>query len=340
MASAQEIVLELFYGRWRSQTLHAGVELGVFEVVGHDPIAAAQVATELGLDPALTYRLLRALGALGVLREQEAHSFSLTEAGGLLCSDHPQSMRDALLLREGPEHTAIWKHLAAIVRDGRQDGFVREYGATAFEHAAREPSYAKAFDAGMSSQSNLQTTWTIEALRDCDLSSIAHLCDVGGGRGHLLGHLLVRYPHLRGTVLERPGVVDQGQLLWAEKLHLGDRCRYVTGDMFVGVPAADAYAMKMILHDWNDAECVQILRNLCRSAPPAGRVFIIEHVIADCGTPDHAAMFDMHMMCWGSGRERTVQEYRSLLQASGWEFTVTWFPSSGAIGVIEGAKSG
>ncbi len=217
---------------------------------------------------------------------------------------------------------------------------MREYGATAFEHAARESSYAKAFDAGMSSQSNLQTAWTIEALRDCDFSSIARLCDVGGGRGHLLGHLLVRYPHLRGTVLERPGVVDQKQVLWAEKLRLGDRCRYVTGDMFVDAPAADAYAMKMILHDWNDDECVQILRNLHRSAARAGRVFIIEHVIPDRGTPDYAAMFDMHMMCWGGGRERTVQEYRALLQASGWEFTATWFPSSRAIGVIEGAKSG
>jgi hypothetical protein len=340
LANAQETLLQLFYGRWRSQTLYAGVRLGIFEAVGREPVPAAQVARELDLEPTLTYRLLRALGSLGVLREHDARSFSLSEAGELLRGDHPQSMRDALLLREGPEHTAIWKHLPAIVRDGRQDGFFREYGATAFDHAEREPGYAKAFDAGMSSMSNLQTLWTIEALRECDFTSIALLCDVGGGRGHLLSHLLARYPHLRGTVLERPGVVDQRQLLWAERLGLGDRCSYLAGDMFVDVPEADAYTMKMILHDWNDDECVRILRNVHRRAVPAGRVFIIEHVIPDNGTPDYAALFDMHMMCWGTGRERTVREYRALLEASGWTFAKTWFSLSGAIGVIEGAKPG
>ncbi len=31
--------------------------------------------------------------------------------------------------------------------------------------------------------------------------------------------------------------------------------------MFNTVPPANAYMMKMILHDWNDEECVQILSN-------------------------------------------------------------------------------
>ena len=46
--------------------------------------------------------------------------------------------------------------------------------------------------------------------------------------------------------------------------------------MFKQVPQADAYSMKMILHDWNDAECVEILSNVRRSARPGGRVFIVD----------------------------------------------------------------
>jgi hypothetical protein len=42
------------------------------------------------------------------------------------------------------------------------------------------------------------------------------------------------------------------------------------------------------------------------------------------------------MMCWGTGRERAVQEYRGLLEASGWAFRAAWYPPSGAIGVVEG----
>ena len=65
VSDPQATVLELLYGRWRSQTLYAGVKLGIFEVVGGEPMRAAVVARELNLDPALSYRLLRALGSLG-----------------------------------------------------------------------------------------------------------------------------------------------------------------------------------------------------------------------------------------------------------------------------------
>ena len=338
MSTPQTAVLHLLYGRWRSQTLYAGVKLGIFELIGDEPTRAAEVARELSLDPAMSYRLLRTLASLWLLSEHGDQCFSLTDAGRLLASAHPQSLRDVVLLREGPEHTAVWKHLPDIVRDGTQNGFVREFGRSAFEHASHDPTYGAAFDAGMSSHSRLQSAWTIEALRDCDLTSITHLCDVGGGQGHLLCQVLIQYPHLMGTVLERSAVIENKPSLWAEKLQLGNRCAYVAGDMFVDVPVADAYILKMILHDWNDDECVQILENMNRRASPAGRVFIVEHVIEVPSQSDFAALFDMHMMCWGTGRERTAQEYANLLERSGWNFAATWFPASGAVGVIEGTR--
>jgi O-methyltransferase domain len=33
--------------------------------------------------------------------------------------------------------------------------------------------------------------------------------------------------------------------------------------MFNRVPRDDAYSLKMILHDWDDQECIKILSNLC-----------------------------------------------------------------------------
>jgi len=149
---------------------------------------------------------------------------------------------------------------------------------------------------------------------------------------------LVQYPHLSGTVLERPSVLENRQAPWAEKLNVGDRCCYVAGDMFVDVPPADAYLMKMILHDWSDEECVQVLLNMYRRVSPGGRVFIAEHVIPDVDTPHFAKLFDIHMMVWGTGREQTGDEYADLLRSAGWQYVDSWFPSRGAMGVIEGAK--
>jgi hypothetical protein len=52
-----------------------------------------------------------------------------------------------------------------------------------------------------------------------------------------------------------------------------------------------------------------------------------------------ATLFDIHMMCWGTGRERTIQEYASLFQEAGWNYVASWFPPGGAIGVVEGTKA-
>jgi len=182
MSNPPDIILDLLYARWRAQTLYAGVKLNIFEVIRSEPIYFGEIARELGLDPSLLYRLLRALCSLGLLNEQRPEWFSITAVGEFLQNDHPQSLRDLVLLREGPEHTAVWKHLPEIVRDGRQNGFEREFGYSAFDYAAHEPNYAMTFDAGMTSHSRLQTSWVLEALRDYDFSPIAHLCDVGGGQ--------------------------------------------------------------------------------------------------------------------------------------------------------------
>lgn len=270
-------VRDLIYGRWRSQ-IHAGVELGIFEAVEATPKDTTSIAVELGLDPSLAYRLLRALGSLGLLNEESNdRRFSLTAAGAVLRSDHPQSLRGVVLLTEGPEHCAVWKHLPAIVRDGKQDGFVRESTSWPGTRTCR----------GRSSSGRASSATALRFGRSGSASPIdAAMCG---------------------------------------------------GDMFVDVPTADAYVMKMILHDWNDDECVQLLKNARRRAATAGRVFIVEHVVPPAGTPHFAKLFDIHMLCWGTGRERTELEYAALLQACGWRFVRTWLLVEGTVSVIEGA---
>jgi O-methyltransferase domain/Dimerisation domain len=338
MSDSQEKVFDLIFGRWRSQILYAGVKLGIFDALRAGPKTATLTAHELGLDSTLAYRLMRALGSLELLREGEDRTFSLTEAGELLRSDHPQTLRGITLLEEGPEHYALWKHLPAMVQDGKQNAFMREFGRMAFNHAVQDAGYAQVFDNAMSSYSSAQAEWVLNALRTYDFSKIMHLCDVGGGHGYMLSRLLAQYPRLKGTVLERAEVIADTARLWASKLGVGDRCQYMAGDMFKAAPAADAYMMKLILHDWNDSECIQILENQRKAATPGGRVFIVEHVIPDPGTPHFAKLFDIHMMCWGTGRERTQEEYAALLDKAGWKYVATWFPPSRAMGVVEGAK--
>jgi hypothetical protein len=339
MPDPQSSVMDLIFGRWRSQILYTGVKLGIFDVLADAPKAAVAIAEHLRLDPALCYRLLRALGSLDLLQEDSQRRFALTAAGDLLRQNHPQTLRGVTLLEEGPEHYALWKHLPAMIRDGKQNAFIREFGRMAFDHAAHNSEYADVFNDAMSSYSSSQTGWVLEALDAYDFSAITHLCDIGGGHGHMLCSFLAKHPNLRGTVLELPSVIENAALLWADKLNVGDRCAYVAGDMFTRVPAADAYILKLILHDWNDEECARILTNIFRATSPGARVFIIEHIIPGPDVPHFAKLFDIHMMCWGTGRERTVEEYAALLERTGWKYAHTWFPQSRMMGVVEAVRA-
>jgi len=70
-------------------------------------------------------------------------------------------------------------------------------------------------------------------------------------------------------------------------------------------------------HDWPDEACSVIL-GCCREAlPPGGRLLVVEMVVPPGNAFSVAKLLDMEMMVVTGGRERTEEEYRSLLEAAG-----------------------
>ena len=338
MNDSRQTVIDMISGRWRSQILYAGVKLGVIDALSVGPKSSTEVAMELRLNPASTYRLLRALGSLELLKEEVDQMFSIAPSGEYLRKDHPETLQGMTLLEEGPEHYAVWKHLPAMIEDGKQDGFVREFGHPIFVHTVEDSDYGAVFEEAMSSYSNGETTMVLEALATHDFSGISHLCDIGGGHGHLLCSLLAKYPDLRGTVYELPNVIEPKNMLWAKKMSVSNRCEYVAGDMFKEVPRADTYFLKHILHDWNDTECVRILSNIHEEASPGARAFVAEFIVSGPGKPHFSKLFDIHMMCATNGQERTEEEYMALFDRAGWRYVKTWYPASKLMGVVEAVK--
>ena len=122
---------------------------------------------------------------------------------------------------------------------------------------------------------------------------------------------------------------------WAGTMNVADRVEYVAGDMFRAIPEADAYLLKHILHDWNDDECVQILSNMRDAGSATARTFVAEFIVPGPETPHFAKLFDIHMMCGVTGRERTEEEYGALFDRSGWRYVKTWYTTTGPMGVVE-----
>lgn len=336
MTQPGDRVMELITGRWRSQTLYTGVELGVFEVVEEQPKHAVEIADQLDLDEEKGYRLLRALGSLDLLDESGDRRFSLTPAGALLQEDHPGSLRGVALLEEGPSHYATWKHLPDIVRDGEPHGFQREFGRELFEHVEADPDYAEVFNEAMSSYSRMESAMVSDLLDGIDFSEFDQVCDVGGGHGHLVSTLINDTPSVEGVVLELPNVVEDEEQHWHEPLGVSDRVRFVAGDFFEEVPTADAYLMKHILHDWDDAECVEILSTIREAAPNRARLFNCEFVVPGPDEPHLGKLFDIHMMVATGGQERTESEYAELFDEAGFELVETHRSGEVPMAVVEG----
>ena len=95
--------------------------------------------------------------------------------------------------------------------------------------------------------------------------------DVAGGTGQLSMQTALKYPHLRGIVMDLPPVLKIAE----EKIAangLTGRFRTETADLFEGPypSGADVITLSWILHDWNDDNCQKILRHCFNALPPAG----------------------------------------------------------------------
>jgi hypothetical protein len=172
-----------------------------------------------------------------------------------------------------------------------------------------------------------------------DFEEFSHVCDVGGGHGHLLSHLLDEYPHLEGTVLDLPNAIEQEDRHWAPKLGVDDRCTYQAGDMLKEVPRADAYFLQGILNSIPEADASQVLSNIRESAPQGARVFILEPMAPESSEPDFAKLFDIQLMITSEGGSRTPSEYESILERAGLELVRSELPDEAMFSMIEASVS-
>jgi hypothetical protein len=123
---------------------------------------------------------------------------------------------------------------------------------------------------------------------------------------------------LQGVLLDLPEVVA-GASAVLEAAGVADRCQIMGGDFFAGVPAdGDAYLLRQILHDWDDARAAAILENCRRAMSSVGKVLVIENAI---GSEYQQAVpvlhLDLEMLVVLGGRQRTEAEYRALFAVAG-----------------------
>ncbi|KAL5863222.1 hypothetical protein ACOSQ3_000736 [Xanthoceras sorbifolium] len=97
---------------------------------------------------------------------------------------------------------------------------------------------------------------------------------------------------------------------------------HVGGDMLERVPKGDAIFMKWILHDWSDEQCTRLLKNCYKSIPDDGKVIVVESILPVSPETDVAtkatSQLDVLMMTQNpGGKERSRHEFMALATGAG-----------------------
>lgn len=311
-----ETMLQLLMGTFLSQAVSVAASYGVADVLAEGPRTADEIAAEVGAHGPTLYRLLRPLGDIGVFTELDGRRFALTPVGELLRAGTPGSLRGLARHFGSTMHRAAWSGLHESVRTG-ESAFARVHGQPQFDYYRSHPEDAAVFDDAMTSvASGIYAT-----LGAYDFSRFATVVDVGGGNGAYLAGILKAHPGVRGILFDLPDVVERALPLLTEA-GVADRVEIVGGSFFDEVPAgADAYVLTAVVHDWNDEECVRILRN-CRAAMPEHATLLLgEPVLPEGPQPSIGKLLDLETLIGTTGRQRTEREFREILEPAGLRLT-------------------
>jgi O-methyltransferase domain/Dimerisation domain len=306
----QEQILPIVIGFWQARALAVAAELGLAELLAEGALDVDQLASRTQTNASALFRLLRALESIGFFTQTSLRVFANTATSDCLRKDVSGSQWPFVVhaLSKGSGPSEAWDELEYALKTGGPS--VRKiYGYDFWELLRRNPEASAAMNGAMRSASVVMTPAVTAAY---NWSQFPMIADIGGGIGTQLVSILDASPGSNGILFDKPHV--RGERI------SHDRMEAITGDFFESVPpGADAYLLRWILHDWDDAAAGLILGSVRRSMKPTARLIVIESVIPEGPAFNLGKWTDLQMLVCVGGRERTESEYRALLSGAGFD---------------------
>ncbi|KAB8274694.1 O-methyltransferase-domain-containing protein [Aspergillus minisclerotigenes] len=328
------------FGYQHTQCLAAVVELRIPDCLASGPQTFEQLSISSGARRDRLRQVLRLLYNNGVFSyDAETDSVRNNEASEMLKQDHwTQWHRWASVCSK--QFYQMAQGLPRAMSDG----------------VTRSPAQVH-YDTDESMFSYLERNGTMVQLRECmGAAAIAQtpgmitgypwaelsnhtLFDLGGGDGSLIAGLLRAIPTLQGGIMDTPRVFPFLQEAFhhpsSKYADVALRIppeRVIAGDFLQEVIPSEAYVMRWCLHDWNDEQACQILRNIRRSIinSPVSRLIILESVLADGRWGRMSRIGDINVMVTAEhGQERTETQWRQLTACTGWKVvSITQLPGA------------
>ena len=308
----QVAMLKIISGFWISRAVYIIAKLGIPDLLKAGAKTATELAVATDTHASSLFRVMRALASVGVLSCDSDERFSLTPLSETLVTNAPGSLRWFAVSELGQEHYPAWGNLMHSVKTG-EIAFDNFFEMDIWSYFQKNADDAAVFYNSMSGM----TAAVNQTLRSAyDFSQFNKVIDVGGGHGGLIAEILKTNPNTKGVLFDAAEVINAAK----DRLNeagLGERCETIAGDFFESVPAGgDAYVMKWILHDWEDARAIRILKNCRAQMEPDARLIVVDCVVPETSEPHFSKFIDLNMLVMTGGKERTQKEFAGLLEAA------------------------
>jgi len=309
--------------------LCAAARLGLADLIGSTVTPVSELASVTRCQPNALYRVLRALASLGVFEETDDGAFRNTDASLLLRRDAEPSL-NGLACMTSRMHLYVWPQLLHSLQTGKP-AFNKVFGSGIFEYMAEHPEASEAFDHAMAGYTEVVADAVLDSY---DFSPFEHVIDIGGGAGALLKKVLTRYSNVRGSIYDLKHVVTRSlesikNTVWEGRLF------GIPGNFLEWAPpGGDLYVIKIALCDWQDDDAKRILTNVRKVISKGKRLLIVDAILPAGNTPSFAKLSDINMMVITGGKERTEQDFRQLLAATGFD-VVSVNPIHEWVGLID-----
>ncbi len=324
------LIQQLCASQYLVRSLHVVAELGVADAVGDGGRSVAEVADVVGADADALRRVLRLLESRDVF-VLDGDVVGHSPASQFLRSDHPASLAPFARMFAQSLHWRSAEQLMHSVTTGASAADVAFPDGGPWGYWAANPEEGAVFGQAMAAKSAVQIADVLDAH---DFAAYERIVDVGAGEGHLLRAITGSCPGVTGVVFDLPPVIEA-----ARQAGSLERLEFVAGDFFsTPLPSGDAVILMEVLHDWDDDHCATILHAVRTAATSTTKLLVVEIEMSDDKGPTWPKLLDIVMLAQFAARQRTNDEYRALLAASG--FSVLEQTSTPAgMTIIEAAPS-
>lgn len=309
-------VIQLIEAFRTSKAMFVAVSLGVFDRLEKGAASLKGLASDLGCEIDPLERLLDACVGLKLLRIHDAAYSNEPVASVYLCRSSPNTLVGYILYSNEVLYP-LWSHLENAVRHGgHQWKQISGQEGGIFDQFFQTRAAMRTFLKGMHGFGVLSSPLVVAAF---DLTRFRLFVDLGGATGHSAIAVCERYPQMKAIIFDLPDVIDTVRDD-VSRTPVASRIELMKGDMFdpAQIPEADLFGLSRILHDWSDEKVKALLEGVHKRLKPGGGILIAEKLLAEDKTgPVSAQMQSLNMLVCTEGKERTLGEYWTLLEAAG-----------------------